>query len=345
MGQPTTELRSLVLASPGGLGDTILFSPVLRAARRRAPGGRITLVVASPLARDLYAGCPEIDHIELLDTNRKLAPALYAQLLRLALASRRNGGADELVSAARVSPTLTQLYRWVFAARHVLAAPAPPASQTDLDVNTGLAQHLWPATTRRDVFVPDDAAAALQLATRLGVLGVAPAVPLIAVYPSVERPNRPRWPLRLLAGVAGTLAQELHGRVAIIGGARDGRDWAEACGTDPAVLNLAGQQSLREIAALLRRARLAICNDGGLMHLAGAVDAPLVALMPNTPPHYIPPGRHVVVVTPPCLTCFPCYPRRPQHCRAAPSVRCLDAITPDTVLAAARGLLNVVPVA
>ena len=60
---------------------------------------------------------------------------------------------------------------------------------------------------------------------------------------------------------------------------------------------LAGQTSLKELAALLKMSPLLITNDSGPMHLAAAVGTPVVALFGPTDPKKIGPyGKgHVVL--------------------------------------------------
>ena len=60
--------------------------------------------------------------------------------------------------------------------------------------------------------------------------------------------------------------------------------------------NLAGKISIPAVAAILSKASLAIGNDGGIIHVAGAVGCPLVAIMPNTPSSYRPAGRKTKII-------------------------------------------------
>ncbi|MCG2661795.1 MAG: hypothetical protein L6437_16310 [Kiritimatiellae bacterium] len=84
----------------------------------------------------------------------------------------------------------------------------------------------------------------------------------------------------------------------VIGGAHEGRECRAVCDANREIIKLAGVLTIPETAALLARARLAICNDGGIMHLAGAVGCPMTAIMPGVSRHYRPPGEFVRVVTP-----------------------------------------------
>ncbi|MEZ6047583.1 MAG: glycosyltransferase family 9 protein [Planctomycetaceae bacterium] len=51
---------------------------------------------------------------------------------------------------------------------------------------------------------------------------------------------------------------------------------------DAEVLNLAGETTLKQLAALLERTELLLTNDSGPMHLAAGLNVPLVGLFTST---------------------------------------------------------------
>jgi ADP-heptose:LPS heptosyltransferase len=75
---------------------------------------------------------------------------------------------------------------------------------------------------------------------------------------------------------------------------------------DPRVRNYVGKVSLEESAALIHRSRLFIGTDSGLMHLACAVDTPVVAIFgPGNLKKWGPQGpRHAVISE--YVSCSPC---------------------------------------
>lgn len=289
----------IVLVTTGGLGDTIVFSPVFRAARRAFPRAEIILVTAAPLVQDLYSSALELDRIEIIDTNRKFSPALYLQLWRFGVKYRHGNEADIMVCASRLSPWLIRLFKVVCRPRNVRAMPFPPEDISDLEVNTALACQLAPGNSAPAVFVPVTAETSARVQTMLRQkYGIEDPGWLIAVYPSVVKPYHACWGLPRLAGVAAKIAGLIDGRVVVIGGAQEGQEWRAVCGANRGIINLAGVLTISETAALLAQSRLAICNDGGIMHLAGAVGCPMVAIMPSASRYHRPPGEFVRVITP-----------------------------------------------
>ena len=52
----------------------------------------------------------------------------------------------------------------------------------------------------------------------------------------------------------------------------------------PGAVNLAGETTLLELAALIRRATICVTNDSGPMHLAVALERPVVSIFGPTDP-------------------------------------------------------------
>ena len=99
------------------------------------------------------------------------------------------------------------------------------------------------------------------------------------------------------------------------------------------LLNMAGRTSIRETAALIYKCDLFICGDTGLMHIAGALEVPAIAIFGPTNYRRVGPWgnpeRNVIVRKE--LDCSPCYPIYGpiKECR---NKVCLDSITVEDVL-------------
>ena len=96
-------------------------------------------------------------------------------------------------------------------------------------------------------------------------------------------------------------------------------------------LNLVGQLSLKELGALIARARLFFGMDSAPMHLAAAVQTPAVALFgPSGVFNWGPWGEgHLVIKKD--WECLPC---GRDGCEGSKISRCLVELTPEEVLAA-----------
>ncbi|MDD5100990.1 MAG: glycosyltransferase family 9 protein [Syntrophales bacterium] len=99
-------------------------------------------------------------------------------------------------------------------------------------------------------------------------------------------------------------------------------------------VNLGGRTTLRELACIYRLAELLITTDTGPMHLAAAVNTPVVALFGPTDPVRTGPygaGHRVIRKE---LSCMPCFRKRCE------TQRCMQEITVEEVFTNVRELLN-----
>ncbi len=107
---------------------------------------------------------------------------------------------------------------------------------------------------------------------------------LTVVHPGAKSPAR-RWPADRYAAVARALAAGGH-RVVVTGSASERRlahEVASRAGL-PGTAVLAGRTGLAELAALVASARLVVCGDTGVAHLATAYGTRSVVLFGPTPP-------------------------------------------------------------
>ena len=175
-----------------------------------------------------------------------------------------------------------------------------------------------------------DSTAAQQAQAR-DALGLAPAEKIAVFCPGAEYGPAKRWPARHFA----TLADELGRRgyaVWLLGSAKDRPVGDEivrlaSAGTP---LNLCGTTSLAQAIDLIAAASVVVCNDSGLMHVAAALDRPLVAVYGSSSPGFTPPLSPRAQIISLQLPCSPCFKR---ECPLG-HLDCLNRLEPPRVLAA-----------
>ena len=101
------------------------------------------------------------------------------------------------------------------------------------------------------------------------------------------------------------------------------------------IFNLCGKTSLTDVIDLLAACDVAVSNDSGLMHIAAAVDVPVVAMYGGTTPAYTPPLHSRAKTFYLKLECSPCWQRTCQY----DHYRCLKDILPKEVFKAATARL------
>lgn len=116
---------------------------------------------------------------------------------------------------------------------------------------------------------------------------------IIGFCPGAEFGPAKRWPHYHYAELAKQLIEQGY-QIHIFGSAKDDVLAEQIRNSLPTALqryciNLAGQTSLEEAIDLIACCRAVVSNDSGLMHIAAALQRPLVALYGPTSPEYTPP--------------------------------------------------------
>lgn len=164
----------------------------------------------------------------------------------------------------------------------------------------------------------------------LAKLGLAPERPVVALCPGAEYGPAKRWPVAHFAELARQL-QQRDQDIWLIGSAKD-VEMAHAIVAQAGVPihNLCGRTTLDEAIDLLGAVNQVVCNDSGLMHVAAALDKPLVAVYGSSTPKFTPPLSPQARIVSLNLPCSPCFERTCplKH------LRCLNDLPPEQVLQA-----------
>jgi len=112
----------------------------------------------------------------------------------------------------------------------------------------------------------------------------------------------------------------------------------------PEELKIAPIMNLRVLTGLLKKSRLFIGNDSGVMHLAAMVGTPVVGIFgpghPNTTGPFMAPERYEILMQ--NYSCSPCRQRFFKECEPSPQNKpyCLEDITVENVYKAIHRLLK-----
>jgi len=160
--------------------------------------------------------------------------------------------------------------------------------------------------------------------------------PILVLCPGAEFGPSKRWPEEHYAAFANSYI--LKGwQVWIFGSAKDTEVAKKIqAQTQNQAIDLTGRTSLGDAIDLMSLAKLVLTNDSGLMHIAAALDVPLVAAYGSTSPGFTPPLGDKVKILQEKIACSPCFKRTCplQH------HQCMQRLSVDTALQAARALVN-----
>jgi len=342
----------ILIVKTSAIGDVIHTLPALRCLRRKYPDARITWLVEEAAA-DVLAGHPDLDRVlvcgrkgwirewragrrrsvfrkfrqfvqALRDTRYDLLLDFQGLLksgiwVALARAKRKIGFGRGMEHAEmsylflneRMAPVSMDMHA-VDRELHLLAAIGVECHEVIFDLALSPADH--------------QAADSL-----LRSHGIAAGLPFVAINPMTTWPTK-HWLPEKFADLADRLADA--GIKAVFTGGPGDREKVEAVGgmMRQQLVNLAGATSLRSLAAVFSRAQVVVSTDTGPMHVAAAVNTPVVALFGPTAPWRTGPygGSHQVVRL--GLACSPCFKKQCQYGTTA----CMNEITAEQIVAAVQ---------
>lgn len=327
----------ILVVAPSWIGDTILAQPLLMRLRKR---GDTIDVLAPPWSAPLLQRMPEVNRIiespfrhgdfafaARRALGRELSTTRYEEAIVMpnswksalvpffAGIPKRTGYHGEarfllLNNRHRLDenslPQLAQRYSRLADAAGTMAMPPVPAP------------HLSSSEQQ-------------QQAARTALI-LPPATTPVIFCPGAEYGPAKRWPIHHFADLAQRLGTPSE-PVWLLGSAGDVEIGTEIVRRSKGcALNLCGRTSLEQAIDLIATARLVVSNDSGLMHIAAALERPLLALYGSSSPVYTPPlSAHAKIVSL-NVECSPCFQRQ---CPLG-HFKCLEGMTPDFVLTQLR---------
>jgi lipopolysaccharide heptosyltransferase II len=129
-----------------------------------------------------------------------------------------------------------------------------------------------------------------------------------------------------------------RGLCVVLGGtAQDREISARIASLCPGTVDLTGRTGLAEFTALVGRAAICITNDSGSMHLAAALNRPVVSAFGPTSPLRTGPYRRPEAPVLAGVECSPCYFRKLSSCRH--DHQCMKLLTADMLIDRIRRIL------
>ena len=170
-------------------------------------------------------------------------------------------------------------------------------------------------------------------------IGVGPDTLLLGLNPGATFGSAKRWMPDRFADLTDRIVRD-YGAVGVIFGSAGERELGERI-CDMSVTgrlhNLAGETSLAEAVALIALCGLFVTNDSGLMHVAAALDVPLVSIFGPTDPRATSPWcKRQKLMRREDVPCIPCMER---ECKEGHH-QCMQAVTTDDVYQACKELLS-----
>lgn len=309
-------MQKILVIAPSWVGDCMLMQPLLHRLRQRHPGVLID-VLAPPWTEKLLRQMPEV-HDVLANPFPHGALALSARR-RLGLQLREASYDQAIVLPNSWKSALVPFFAgipvrtgFVGELRYGLLNDARKLDKRQLPLMVERFAQLAEAPLdriARPLPSPRLHVSDQQRTRALEKFGLTRDKPVTAFCPGAEYGPAKRWPPQYYAELAQQLRAQGH-EVWLIGSPKDKEvaDKIVAMGNEPC-RNLCGVTDLAEAIALLSCADLVVSNDSGLMHIAAALDRPLLAIFGSSSPQFTPPLSDKAQVLKLDLPCSPCFKR------------------------------------
>jgi len=331
--------------------------PAIKAIREAHPKAYIALVTSSR-AKTLVELCPYIDKlfdVEMDDISNALNPFNGEKLTNVwrLVSELRSRRFDVIADFTRIGSRFNAVKRAVlfnliqgkrivgrntldrgfYLDGKVYDSVTPDKHEVDycLEIVSLLGANL--ANPKLEIFIKEkDNAFVDQL---LSENGIQHKELVVGINPGRSRPYG-RWLKERFATVANNVISDYSAKIAFVGGKSDVPFVEEVYSLMKfRAVNLAGKTSLRQLAALLKRLDLFITNDSGPMHIAAAVNTPIIALFgPGSVTKYQPYCDKKVIIRKD-LECSPCYEK--ADCKEH---TCMNLISVEDVMEAVKKLLT-----
>jgi len=335
------EPKNILIIRVSAIGDVVFASPLIRALRKRYPEARLSWLVEPPAA-SLLQHHPELDQVIIWPKQQ------WKGLWR----ERRWG---ELWRTYREFKKMlrAQQFDWVIDLQGLLKS-GWLARMTGAPRRTGLGSKEGSARLMTEVVFRDGASPRISseyysLARELGLdvssfemeVALSPADEAFAdqvalsksyavICPFTTRPQKhwveARWP-----ELAKQISEEFGLKVVMLGGPADVEAAARIGNHDPEIIDMVGQSSLTQTAALIKHASLLVGVDTGLTHMGIAYNVPTLALFGSTCPYQDTTRTNARVIYHK-FDCSPC--RRNPTCDGR--FDCMAAITVAEIISATQ---------
>jgi heptosyltransferase-2 len=334
-----------MIRSTNWIGDAIMTTPAIRAIRKTFPHANITLL-AKPWVVPVFQYSPHIDQIMIYDAHgchsglkgmAQLVQDIRAQqfdtaiLLQNAIEAailsflggieRRIGFNTDargllLTHAVPISKAIKKIHQTRYYVQ-MLESVGIQNSGLDLELFIGLSDRVSAYRFLQKINSSKD-------------------FQWVGMNPSATYGTAKQWFPKRFAQLADRIARNHHAGILIFGGPKDRQLGEQVCEMmqTPAV-NLAGQTTLGMAMALIQQCRTFITNDSGLMHIACALQTPLVAIFGSTNPITTGPigkNSHIVQVRTSCSPCLLTDCPKDRHL-------CMEAVNVDKVYQKVEALL------
>jgi heptosyltransferase-2 len=340
---PEEGIERVLIRGTNWIGDVVMTLPALAAIRMTWPVAKL-FVLAKPWVAEVYRRSSDVDEVILFEE-----PGRHAGIggkWRLAAELRRyRFDCAILLQNAIEAAIIARLAGIPFRAgyntdgrgfllTHSVGRTSAIRGVHQIDYYIEMVRALGCLPAGRSVHLRrDDNGVSEKF---FNEWGIRTGHPLIGLAPGAAFGPAKKWYPERFAAVVDRLIDDTGAQAILFGSGGDRESTTEVRkNARHPLIDIAGRTNLGEAIALISRCDLFISNDTGLMHIAGALGIPMIAIFGSTNPKTTSPTGEANIVIHRDVPCSPCLkPICPTD------FRCMDLIGVDEVYRAARELMK-----
>jgi heptosyltransferase II len=332
-----TKIRRVLMRATNWVGDMVISLPAIDAVRELFPDSEITML-ARPWVIPLIENNPSIDKIIVFTKGKGIVSQLSEFIKTVNELRKQKFDLAILFQNAFEAALLTYLSRIEyrigyktdlrgFLLTHHIERDKSLKNLHQVEYYLSILRQMgWGGVTKSprlysgkeeeefaDSFLQDQGVGSGDL-----LIGLSPG----AIYGPAKR-----WPAERFAEVGDRAVEEWSAKVFILGSDSE----KQICETTAdrmknQAINLCGKTTLGQAIALIKRADFFITNDSGLMHVAAALEVPMIAIFGSTDHIATGPLTNRVKVVRKAVECSPCL--KPE---CPTDFKCMLSIEPEDV--------------
>jgi heptosyltransferase-2 len=338
------EFKNILVIRFSSLGDVVLTTPLFANLRQAMPKAKISVLTKSQY-QDIFANNPNINEILTLEQQENLA-SLISRVrknkydLVIDLHSNLRSHILGLASGTKVIRYDKQsLNRYALLHfKQGNQALSKSVVQRYLETLGFLGPHQWTVDTK--IYLTEKEAMIAQ--GLLEQYGIRPGDVVVGLNPGATWETK-KWPLPNWIEFL-RLCQDKKIKLLFFGDAADqpfiGAILKDAGDIRDTVINLAGKTTVRQLCALIKQCRVLVTGDSGALHIAQALDIPVLVLLGPTVPEFgfVRPRAADIVL---CkeLPCRPCSLHGTNDCKRGDRL-CLAGLSAREVFESLREQLK-----
>ncbi|MBU2699022.1 ADP-heptose:LPS heptosyltransferase [Sporomusaceae bacterium BoRhaA] len=331
--------KKILITSCGGLGDLLMFTPALRKLKQMYPHLILTFLT-NEHNRDVLSGLAYIDKVVTIQRKKafgrlRVLPDLYKQDVIIftdwqpqLLVCAKLLGVENRIGIPKPNHSLNKYFTKILK-NNVMHSSRYAAETNAIIFSEALDCTIDGDMTNYDISLPtaDNVKSVDNMLMNLGLKSDSVYI-CLAPFTGMEERN---WPVEHVKKFVELVRDNLDIPIILIGPSHK-KEIANSIDT----FNLVGQTSVLEMVELIKRAKIFIGSDSGPMHIAGAVDTPVIAMFNKDLPSRWAPKNHCRVIK----LDMPCCPCTDQVARSCQTVECMRGIIPEMVFQVLSENLN-----